>query len=463
MTDRQRANQTNPTEAPGKFSGKWTAFLTWALRLLLGAVFTYSGFVKAIDPWGTIYKFQEYLSALGISVLPTLLLVGVFALCTMEFLIGVFYIFGCYRRGNPIMALAMMCVMLPLTLWIALKNPVADCGCFGDALVISNWATFWKNVVITAAVVWTVKFNRRCTTIISPAFQWMALLASALFVIAIGIYGYGRQPLIDFRNYPVGSRIVDEAAADSADSEADNLIFVYEKDGVEKEFGVDDVLPSEEDGWHFVERREVAADSDNVPAADEKTFRIWDIDGSEDVTSEVLPRQGGVLLLLIPELDKTSPAMTWKINSLYDWSEARGIGMIAVVSGSEEEISRWEDLSMPEYDIYTADDTAIKEVARGNPALVYVKDGIVRWKSALSAIDVDDFMQAGISRDPMTFAPDNRHTLLNCLYIYICCMAVLVSLSMLPRLRNVYSRHNMLGRFRRRVRKLMKKAGKNHS
>ena len=127
-----------------------------------------------------------------------------------------------------------MLFMLPLSLWIAMDNPVPDCGCFGDALIISNWATFWKNVALTAGTVWLSIFNRRISWLVTPALQWIAFVATAAFVTIVSLLGYEYQPLIDFRAYPVGELLV-EAESDS-DAE---YTFVYEKDGVRKEFSGD--------------------------------------------------------------------------------------------------------------------------------------------------------------------------------------------------------------------------------
>ena len=123
---------------------KWVKFITWFLREITGAVFVFSGFTKAVDPWGTLYKIEDYLGVMGLDIWPSIVKVGAFTLCAVEFIIGILLCFGTFRRTVCWGAAAIMCFMLPLTLWIAIYDPVPDCGCFGDALVISNWATFWK-------------------------------------------------------------------------------------------------------------------------------------------------------------------------------------------------------------------------------------------------------------------------------------------------------------------------------
>lgn len=405
------------------------------MRVATGGVFIFSGFVKAIDPWGSLYKFEEYIAAMGIPMLGTLLLTGVFALCALEFLIGIFLLFGCYRRSAPIVAFAFMCVMLPLTAWIAIANPVSDCGCFGDYLLISNWATFWKNVILTAMVIWLVKFNRNSFTLISPAFQWIAVVVSLAFILTVSLRGYLAQPLLDFRPYKIGTELV---AVEEDVETAEDFRFVYEKDGVRKEFGVDEELPSEEDGWTFVERIDVLpekrAANESQEEGSDKTFRIWDRDGEEDLTSDVMDMEGDMLLLMIPDLTAVSPATTWKINEMYDWCERQNVEMIAVVSATSDGIKEWEDLSMPRYEIYTCDDTAIKEVARGNPATVYLEKGEIVWKSTLGALDIDK-VTASDNHHPAEFIRDGKREVMNLFYLYIICMAVPVTLSFVPPIR----------------------------
>lgn len=414
--------------------------MTWLMRFGVGATFIFSGFVKAVDPWGTFYKMEEYAAALGVPMLPTLLLCATFALCATEFITGVCLVLGCYRRSSPIVALCFMCVMLPLTLWIAVSDPVKDCGCFGDYLVLSNWATFWKNVILTLMTIWLVRFNRDEITIISPAFQWIQVVFSLAFVGAVSLHGYFTQPLLDFRPYPAGT-VLGHWGGSEDESESDDFLFVYEKDGMRKTFGVDDELPDEADGWNFVERLEKSPNSGE--SNDESTFRIWNRDGDTDYTDMVLDNSGRMLLLLIPDLKTVSPATTWRINSLYDWSEAHGVDMVAVVSGSASQIQEWEDLSMPRYDIYTADDTAIKEVARGNPAVVSLNDGVVEWKSTLSALDVDEITSHNDAGSLSELKNDDSRKLLNWFYIYLASLASLIVVSMLPRIKNAYGQAKM--------------------
>ena len=369
--------------------------LTWTLRIICGGLFIFSGFTKAVDPWGTIFKVSEYLAALDFDIPFSLVRLGVFFLCAFEFIVGCFLALGCFRKSCPVFAALIMCFMLPLSLWIAVMNPVSDCGCFGDAWHISNWATFIKNVVLSGGIVWLIFRNLVCPCLITPAFQWLAVLASGIFVLVIELIGYVYQPLIDFRDYPVGSYLFADPYADL---------------------------------------------QENNEEIDEKLIDVFDVKTGDDLTHEVFDRQGKELIVMIPKVSVVSPATTWKLNSLYEWSEENNVKMIGIVAGSPEEIDRWEDLSMASYPIYLADDTTIEEIVRGNPGIVYLDKGKIIWKSSLSAIDVDDFLSPEVGGDASAFGRDNTAILRNISLIYLIAIGFLVLISFTPKLAHLLIR-----------------------
>lgn len=415
--------------------------LTWLMRLAVGSVFIVSGLSKGIDPWGTFYKTSEYLAAMHIPIEEwgNTVLALAFLLFSVEFIIGVSLVAGCYRKAAPIMAALFMLVMLPLTLWIAISDPVADCGCFGDFLVISNWATFIKNCLISVAVVWLLKFNTKAQCLISPYLQWIATVAMAGYIVLVGYIGYWQQPMIDFRPYKIGTQLL--AEEDDAEYEP-QYEFIYEKDGETKSVGEDDELPDETEGWKFVRREETGfvknSSQASSKAEDASDFRIWSEDGKEDVTEMLYgyPRQ---LILLVPDISDLSMATSWKINRLYDISMSKDTEFFAVVAGSQDEIEEWRDLSSGQYQIYTADDTSIKELVRGNPALVSLENGKIVWKSALSALRLNDEedMTAEIATYPIGLTMSGREALLDLTLILI---SVLAFLCLLTTLRLRYNR-----------------------
>lgn len=358
----------------------------WAARILVGLTFVVSGFVKAIDPWGTFYKIKAYFDYWHIDWGDGLPLFGAVSLSSVEFLGGVMILTGCYRKVAAWTVSAVMLFMLSLSLWIALANPVSDCGCFGDFIILSNQATFCKNVVLSAGCIWLLMRNTRCLSLINPYMQWIGFVASLIFILGVAWTGYFQQPVIDFRPYVVGQSLWGETEDESA---AENFVFVYEKDGDTKEFTLDDSLPDEESGWKFVRRRHIGRTDIKVVDASRDTpdLRLWDERGEEDITESSRPVSDRAYIVVIPDLKDLSMSVAWKLNGLYDLCTAHDIEMIAVASASSKDIEAWRDLSLAEYPIYTSDDTVLKEAVRGNPGIIMTEDGRIVWKSTLTAID----------------------------------------------------------------------------
>ena len=115
-----------------------------------------SGFVKAIDPYGTVYKFQDYFSAFHLDFLSSFAMLFSVALSVIEFVLGVHLLFGSYRKSTSRLFFIFLCVLTLVTLYLAIANPISDCGCFGDAVHLSNWATFFKYVLLMIIVLFLV-------------------------------------------------------------------------------------------------------------------------------------------------------------------------------------------------------------------------------------------------------------------------------------------------------------------
>lgn len=367
------------------FFQRHRAAFVWLFRILTGVTFIVSGLSKMIDVWGFVYKIEQYLAVWEMPQPRSLVLAVAMALSGIEFLLGFFMATGCYKRTSAWLMSLIMLGMLPLTLYIWIADPVSDCGCFGDFLVISNFATFLKNVALAAMLVYLLFNNHKVSGLFTAYSQWLVAFVAFLYILAIGLFGYHVQPLIDFRPYKVGTPLLgDDSPADAEEQ----FVFIYEKEGERHEFGEDELPDST---WTFVDRKEAG----NV-ARDDRAFAVFD--GDDDVTAEVLAPDSLQVLLLIPELDNIDVSSTYLINEMNRYVESRGGKMTGIVGGDDEELEYWRDISMASYDLFTAESTAIKEIARGNVAVVYLKDGIIQWKRSLNSIDSDTFA----SPDDMT-------------------------------------------------------------
>lgn len=369
---------------------RWCRVLTVLMRLTVGGVFIFSGFTKGVDPWGSCYKITDYLNAMGLGEWTGLALLLAASLAALEFMLGIAIAVGAYRRSAPWLALLVMIVLTPLTLWLAVTGAVADCGCFGDALHLSNWATFGKNVLLLLGVIYLLLFNTSVRSVFGPAVQWMVMAASFAFVMAVAYYGYFTQPLIDYRPYPIGTRLLsDTAMQDSVDEESDDdFIFIYSKDGQEHEFTIDS-LPDEADGWEYVTRYHARRPHGKVIIQNGNAnngIAIMDEDGN-DVTIDVLGANRRMLLLLFPDLPHVGAMNSFALNELTDAALVADAQVVGLTPANTHEVERWQDISMADYPIYNMDDSELKTLARGNPAVVYVEDGVIRWKRTLSSLD----------------------------------------------------------------------------
>ena len=355
--------------------------IVWICRLGVGTVFIVSGMAKSIDPYGFIYKMEQYLSVWGMTdVIPHgLVVMGASMLSVFEFLIGFLIATGSMRRVAPWCATAMMAVMLPLTLYIALANPVEDCGCFGDFWIISNTATFWKNVAITAALVVLLMRNRRFHGLFPPMVQWIQVVIAAAYVVFVSLIGYFEQPLVDFRPYAVGQTLIDY------DADVASPTYVYaDAAGNEREFAADE-LPDEEQGeWRYVRRIEP-----DKPVWG-KSLVVTDDDG-EDVTDEVIGATDLQLLLLIPDLREAGLGGSYTANELCEYMNRQygADSFVALTDADASERAPWLDLTMASYPMYSAEATALKAVARGTVAVVCLRNDTVQWKRTLSSVNLD--------------------------------------------------------------------------
>lgn len=349
----------------------------WSLRILVGCTFIVSGLAKVIDEWGFVYKIEQYLSVWEVSIPRTLVLVGAILLSGAEFALGLLLLTGCYRRVVTWLLGVTMVFMLPLTFYIMIYDPVSDCGCFGDLIKISNTATFVKNVALSLAILYLIKYNRCVKGLYLPYCQWIVAFLAGVYVLIVALVGYNVQPMVDFRSFPVGSRF---AYNDSDDSE-NEVLFIYEKNGEKAAFRADELPDST---WVYAGREEAAVARTNDRVGDMSVF-----DGDEDMTSVVLHGRGDQLIVLVPDMRRADISYTYLINELNRYMDYRGGEMFGILATDNAGVEEWVDYSMARYPCYSADDTSIKELVRGNVGLVYVKDGIIKWKRNLWSVPTD--------------------------------------------------------------------------
>jgi len=350
-------------------------------RIVLAIVFLFSGFVKAIDPLGTQYKIEDYLSAFGIqslvpSFVPLAMSVGI---AFLEFLIGALFLFGIHRITASLLSLILMIFYTPLTLYIAIKNPVSDCGCFGDALILTNWETFFKNLVLLfcSIVVW--RYKKYIIQFVGEKLDWLVSLYSGLFIIILSCYCLYYIPILDFRPYKVGTNIPQAMSIPPGEHLSElETIFIMRKGNIQKEFTVDNYPDST---WTYVDRKTRVVKEGYQPSITE--FKMTDIDSDEDISEDVLSDPGYTFLLITPHLEKADDSHIDIINELYDYCTEHSYHFYALTASNDDEIDDWRDKTGAEYPFCRMDDIILKTIIRSNPGLLLLKKGTIvnKWSN----------------------------------------------------------------------------------
>lgn len=348
--------------------------MIWLFRIVIGGLYAVSGFVKAVDPWGSVLKITEYFDVWQLDMPSAFIVFLAFLLGAFEFVWGTLLMLGCYRRCSVWMLMLQMAFFLPLTLYIALYSPVDDCGCFGDFFILSNTATFVKNLLITLGLVYLIAYNRRIEGLFVSYVQWIIGGLVTFYIFGIELYGYNVQPMEDYRRFPAGTVLV-ESESEEGDEDVE-MEFTYEKDGERRTFTMDNLPDST---WTFVERHITGGEADTSDG-----FTI--IEDGEDIAPEIIDNGTEMFVVTIPDVRKVDLSCTYLLNELNDFITSRGGAMVALVGSGEDDIEWWQDISMATYPIVRTEPKQLFELARGNAAIVYLDHGVIRWKRAVTSI-----------------------------------------------------------------------------
>ena len=353
-------------------------------RALMALTFVFSGFVKAVDPIGTQYKIHDYLSAWGLDAWNAdwLTLTASIALSTAEFFIGMMLLFAIQRRVVSRLALMLMTAMTILTLWIYISDPVSDCGCFGDAITLTNGQTLAKNIVLTAAAIIMAIWPLEMARLIRKNTQWIVINYTVVFILAVSGYSLYYLPQFDFRPYHVGADIKKGMEIpEGAEQPEFVTTFILEKDGQRKEFSLEEYPDST---WTFIDSRTVQTKKGYVPPIHD--FSIITVDEGEDITEEIVADKGYSLLLVSPHLEQADDIHFDEINRLYDYTKQHGYRFLCLTASTEEAIGRWKDRTGAEYQFANTDETTLKTIIRSNPGLVLLHNGSIKGKWSHNAL-----------------------------------------------------------------------------
>ena len=343
-------------------------------RVLVGLVFIFSGFVKGVDPLGTAYRIEDYFVAYGWDwAMPFSLFLSI-SLCTLEFVLGVALLFNLRIRVLAWPLAIMMVFFTGLTYYDALYEPVPDCGCFGDAIKLTNWQTFYKNIFLVILVLLIFMHRKNYRSIFSKTGQNLILIAVTVGFVAFTIYQYNHLPMIDFREWKVGTDLVPE------DAGVPKVYVTYRntETGEEKEFLSPD-YPWDDSAW--MSKWEFAGQRiDDSMVKKGHSLVLYDLNGNI-VTDEYINNPDHNFLLVSWNLEEADQEALREAGKLYEEADQRGYSFIVITGSLSSEIDKYRDILPPGIEFFNADDIELKTMIRSNPGLILLKDGVVidKW------------------------------------------------------------------------------------
>lgn len=407
--------------------GVWTN----VCRFVLAIVFIFSGFAKGVDPLGTQSKIEDYLEAFGWSTfIPDFVpLLASILLAMLEFTLGVYFLFGIRRRISTALTLVLLLFMTPLTLYLAIANPVSDCGCFGDALVLTNWATFWKNVFLLIAAISVFLWGNRIVRLVSEKSQWLVALYTLVFIAGVSFYCLYYLPVFDFRPYKVGTNIpAGMILPEGVKPNVYETVFILEKDGAQKEFTLENYPDST---WTFVDSRTVLKEKGYEPPIHD--FSIMRVEDGEDITDQVLSDKGYTFLLISHRIEEADDSNIDLINEIYDYSVENGYAFYCLTSSLEEGIEQWKDKTGAEYPFCLSDDITLKTIIRSNPGLLLLKDGTIYRKWSYNNLPDEYMLTDKLDKIELgQLEPDNLlHTFVNVILWFAIPLLIFIGLDII--------------------------------
>lgn len=303
------------------------------VRLLMGVVFIFSGFVKAVDPKGFGYKIEDYLRAVSISLpgwldFPMYIAIG---LSAAEFVLGVYLLLGLRRKFTSIVTLIVTMVFTIIAILLVIFHPVADCGCFGDYIVLTDFETLLKNLVLLGFAIVLVLYSDKANSFVPEGWHWFVSLYTCIFIFVFCVRSVYYLPLIDFRPYSIGTNL--REAVIPTDESAEQFSDFFVTDSLYNDYTIDIV-------------------NDTVP-----TF-----------------------LVITPELNEVSTGLTEDINVLNDWCVDKGYHLYCLTGSPSSKISEWCYYNDAHYQFLLADPLMLKTMIRSNPGLILLRDGVIRNK-----------------------------------------------------------------------------------
>jgi len=372
-------------------------------RLIIGGVFLYSGFIKGIDPLGFLYKFSDYCEALGIPHLELVSLIIVITISVLEFLIGISLILNIKTKWSLTWAMILTILFIPITLWVAITDKVINCGCFGDAIYLTNWESFFKNIIILTILIPSFLARKKFKSPFNVLEESFIYPICATLMILIEIHSLNHLPLIDFRPYAIGNDINKEIEKNNSNNITTLLEYKNINTGKVLDFDLNNYPWRDSLNWKFIGQKNI------VESGIRPTINFTIIHPTlGDISQKILRDNSYTFLYIARNLNKTGYRL--RVNDLINYSIKHNINFYGVTSSEKKIIEKFKKENNISFEFCSMDDTEIKTIIRSNSGLVLLNNGIVidKWSSR----DMPKLEEIQ-DMNPLSYSIKHREYLLN--------------------------------------------------
>ncbi len=344
-------------------------------RWLVGLLFIFSGSIKANDPIGFSYKLEEYFVLFGMEWLASLALILAMFICVLEIILGLSLILGVKSKEVSWLLLLMILFFTWLTGYSAVTGRVTDCGCFGDAIPLTPWESFYKDLILLVLILIIFFYRKTIQPLIKASLAYKITGICTIIVIAFMLWCYYHLPVIDFRAYKTGTNIM-EAMNDGIEADIE-LTFIYKNKntGEQKEFKAANLPQGDE--WTYVDRKENVIKEGKIASIHD--FEIRDDEG-EEYTEDLISAPGYTFMVVAYDISKTDVEGFKDIVQLSKAVQAKNQNIFAVTASVYQEVESLRHDINAAFPFYYVDATALKTIIRSNPGLVIIKDGVITTK-----------------------------------------------------------------------------------
>ena len=337
--------------------------------------------MKGIDPLGSDYKFTDYFNAFGMGWMNATTLFFSFALSLAEFLIGTALLFNLWVSRMAWGSLLFMAFFTPLTLVLALTNPVSDCGCFGDAMILTNWQTFWKNIILFLLAIMIFVYRKEYKSSLSLMGQFSFLALAGAGMLCLSVYCYRHLPVLDFRPYAVGKNITEGMRLPEGakpDQYEVTLKYKNKQTGEIRSFTEENYPWQDTLNWEYESSSERLVKKGYITPIHDLVIEHPTLG---NITEEILEDDNHTILAVAYNLNQSDTQYQPAINRLAEYAREKGIRFYGLTSSTERDIEAYKKRNHVPYEFCTADEIQLKTMIRSNPGVIILREGTIldKW------------------------------------------------------------------------------------